>query len=59
MLRRQTRTISLNQVLTRIVNDDVSVWHRSSASGVVRTGLRALIERLAGRRAVCDEAACE
>ncbi|WP_157084723.1 MULTISPECIES: hypothetical protein [Sphingomonas] len=58
MLRRQTRTISLNQVLSRFVNDDVSVRHRFSASGVVRTGLRALTERLAGRRAVCDEAAC-
>lgn len=58
MPRRQTRTVSLNQVLTHFVNDGVSVGHHSSGSDVVRADLRAFTVRREGRRAACAEAAC-
>jgi antitoxin ParD1/3/4 len=45
MARRQTGTISLSQELDRFVSDEVASGQYSSASEVVRAGLRALVDR--------------
>lgn len=45
MPRRQTRTVSLSQELDRFVADEVASGHYSTASEVIRAGLRSLIER--------------
>lgn len=47
MPRRQIRTISLSQELNRFVADEVASGHYSTASEVIRAGLRTLIERQA------------
>jgi antitoxin ParD1/3/4 len=50
MPRRQIRTVSLSQELDRFVADEVASGHYSTASEVIRAGLRTLIERQAGGR---------
>ncbi|MDR6790296.1 putative addiction module CopG family antidote [Sphingomonas sp. BE138] len=45
MPRRQIRTVSLSQELDRFVADEVASGHYSTASEVIRAGLRTLIER--------------
>jgi putative addiction module CopG family antidote len=45
MPRRLIRTVSLSQELDRFVADEVASGHYSTASEVVRDGLRILIER--------------
>lgn len=47
MPRRQIRTVSLSQELDRFVAEEVASGHYSTASEVVRAGLRTLIERRA------------
>lgn len=47
MTRRQIRTISLSRELDRFVSDEVASGQYSSASEVIRAGLRALVERRA------------
>lgn len=47
MPRRQIRTVSLSQELNRFVADEVASGHYSTASEVIRAGLRTLIERQA------------
>jgi putative addiction module CopG family antidote len=47
MPRRQIRTVSLSQELNRFVADEVAAGHYSTASEVIRAGLRTLIERQA------------
>jgi antitoxin ParD1/3/4 len=49
MPRRQIRTISLSQELDRFVADEVASGHYSTASEVIRAGLRTLIERQENR----------
>lgn len=44
---RQIRTVSLSQELDRFVADEVASGHYSTASEVIRAGLRTLIERQA------------
>lgn len=51
MPRRQIRTVSLSQELDRFVADEVASGHYSTASEVIRAGLRTLIERRGDRRA--------
>ena len=50
MPRRQIRTVSLSQELDRFVADEVASGHYSTASEVIRAGLRTLIERQANGR---------
>jgi antitoxin ParD1/3/4 len=50
MPRRQIRTVSLSQELDRFVADEVASGHYSTASEVIRAGLRTLIERQASGR---------
>lgn len=50
MPRRQIRTVSLSQELDRFVADEVASGHYSTASEVIRAGLRTLIERQASNR---------
>ena len=47
MSHRQIRTVSLSQELNRFVADEVASGHYSTASEVIRAGLRTLIERRA------------
>ncbi len=56
MPRRQIRTVSLSQELDRFVADEVASGHYSSASEVIRAGLRTLIERRTGYRSLPIEA---
>lgn len=56
MPRRLIRTVSLSQELDRFVSDEVASGHYSTASEVVRDGLRILIERRAHGRAAPMEA---
>lgn len=56
MPRRQIRTVSLSQELDRFVADEVASGHYSSASEVIRAGLRTLIERRTGYRSLPVEA---
>jgi len=51
MSRRQTRTVSLSQELDRFVTNEVASGHYSTASEVIRAGLRILIDRQAAGRA--------
>jgi Arc/MetJ-type ribon-helix-helix transcriptional regulator len=43
MPRRQIRTVSLTQELDRFVTNEVASGHYSTASEVIRAGLRTLI----------------
>jgi putative addiction module CopG family antidote len=56
MARRQTRTISLSEELDRFVSDEVASGQYSSASEVIRAGLRTLFERRASSGAPGIEA---
>lgn len=56
MARRHIRTVSLSQELDRFVADEVASGHYSTASEVVRAGLRTLIERQASNRPLLIEA---
>lgn len=56
MPRRQIRTVSLSQELDRFVTDEVASGHYSTASEVIRAGLRTLIERQSSGRAPAAEA---
>jgi antitoxin ParD1/3/4 len=56
MPRRQIRTISLSEELDRFVADEVASGHYSTASEVIRAGLRTLIERQVSNRPSSMEA---
>jgi antitoxin ParD1/3/4 len=56
MPRRQRRTVSLSQELDRFVAQEVASGHYSTASEVIRAGLRTLIERQADGRSSSMEA---
>jgi antitoxin ParD1/3/4 len=56
MARRQIRTVSLSQELDRFVAQEVASGHYSTASEVIRAGLRTLIERQADGRSSSMEA---
>jgi putative addiction module CopG family antidote len=56
MPRRQIRTVSLSQELDRFVAQEVASGHYSTASEVIRAGLRTLIERQADGRSSSMEA---
>ena len=57
MPRRQTRTVSLSQELDRFVTDEVASGQYSTASEVIRAGLRTLIERRTGSQSTSTAAA--